>query len=223
MSEATSDETPFDMPLSEAMRTQRAIRRLRPEPVDRRLVLECIDLALKAPNGSNAQNWAFVVVDDPDRIAAIGRLNRAAWRLYRPFADRQYAKDEKTRRLLASVQHQVDNYEQIPMLVVPCIHVPGRVPFVVGPVLGASALYGSIYPAIQNFLLGCRAAGLGACLTTLPLWNVRRVRRVLGLPRSVLPVAVIPVGRPRGRYGPTTRRPLEDVVHLNRYGNRSTG
>src|SRR5207247_6323023 len=50
---------PLDMPLAEAMETQRAIRRLKPDPVDDAVILRCIELALKAPTGSNAQNWEW--------------------------------------------------------------------------------------------------------------------------------------------------------------------
>ncbi|MCC7078099.1 MAG: nitroreductase family protein [Acidimicrobiia bacterium] len=208
------------MPLEEAMRTQRSIRRLRADPVDHDLLLHCVELALKAPTGSNSQGWEFVLVEDRTSVGAIGRLNGFAWRLYGPVGRRQYRRNEQMQRILAAVQHQADNYDDIPALVVPCVRVPFSIPFVIGPVLGASALYGSVYPSIQNFLLACRAAGLGACLTTLPLWNVRRVRKILGLPRGLLPVAVIPVGWPEGRYGPTTRRPVKEVVHLDRFGNR---
>jgi hypothetical protein len=55
---------------------------------------------------------------------------------------------------------------------------------------------------------------------TLPLWSTLLARRALGLPRSVKPCAVIPLGWPRGRYGPTTRRPVGEIVHVDRYGNR---
>ena len=55
----------------------------------------------------------------------------------------------------------------------------------------------------------------------LPLWNVFAARRALGLPRSVVPCAVIPVGWPLGNYGPTRRRPIEDVVSIDQYGNRA--
>src|SRR2546426_11027829 len=72
----------FAMPLEEAMRTQRAIRRLKPDPVDDALVLRLIELALKAPTGSNAQNWEFVVVKDRGVKERLGRLNRGAFRLY---------------------------------------------------------------------------------------------------------------------------------------------
>src|SRR5258705_96176 len=80
--------------------------------------------------------------------------------------------------------------------------------------------YGSIYPSVQNLLLAARAAGLGAALITLPLWSTFLARRALGLPWSVAPCAVIPMGWPRGKYGPTTRRPVGEVVHVDRYGNQ---
>ena len=70
------------MPLEEAMRTQRAIRRLKPDPVDDALVLKLVELALKAPSGSNQQNWEFVVVKDRAVKAQLGNLNRGAWNLY---------------------------------------------------------------------------------------------------------------------------------------------
>src|SRR5215210_285553 len=70
------------MPLEEAMLTQRAIRRLLPDPVDDDIVLRCIELALKAPTGSNGQNWEFVVVKDRDVKAKLARTYRAAWSVY---------------------------------------------------------------------------------------------------------------------------------------------
>ena len=75
MTGRTYDEamTRLAMPLEEAMTTQRAVRRLLPDPVDDRIVLRCIELALKAPTGSNGQNWEFVVVMDVDSKAALGR------------------------------------------------------------------------------------------------------------------------------------------------------
>ena len=99
---------------------------------------------------------------------------------------------------------------------IPCLR--GFIPF--WPRIAVSSLYGSIYPSIQNLLLAARAAGLGAALITLPLWSTWLARRALGLPWTVTPCAVVPLGWPRGRYGPTTRRPVGDVVHLDRYGRQ---
>ena len=103
------------------------------------------------------------------------------------------------------------------MVVVACLN--GWIP--PWPPLAASSLYGSIYPSVQNLLLAARAAGLGAALITLPLWSKLLAQRALGLPFKVTPCAVIPLGWPTGKYGPTKRRPVEEVVSLDRYGNRA--
>ena len=204
------------MPLEDAMRTQRAIRRLKDEPVDDALVLRLIELALKAPTGSNAQNWEFVVVKDAAVKARLARLNRVAFSLYGALG-RRVAGDEKTRKILAAVQWQADHFEEIPVIVVACLK--GFVP--PWPPVAAASAYGSIFPSVQNLLLAARAAGLGAALITLPLWSKFLARRALGLPWNVSPCAVIPLGWPRGRYGPTTRRAVEEVVSLDRFGNRA--
>lgn len=206
----------FAMPLAEAMSTQRAIRRLKTDPVDDELVLRLIELALKAPTGSNAQNWEFLVVRDREVKRKLGKLNRGAWNLYGGLGRRFVKDDPKMLRILDAVQWQADHFEEIPVLVIACLRGP-RLFF---PPVAPSSYYGSIYPSVQNLLLAARAAGLGAALITLPLWSNFLARRVLGLPWSVAPCAVVPLGWPKGRYGPTTRRPVGEVVHLDRYGNR---
>jgi len=207
------------MPLEEAMRTQRAIRRLKPDPVDDDLVLHLIELALKAPTGSNAQNWEFIVVRDPAVKDKLARMNRSAWSLYGGIGRRMAARagDVKMGKILDAVQWQADHFEEIPVIVVACLKsiIP---PW---PPIAANSAYGSIYPSVQNLLLAARAAGLGAALITLPLWSKFRAQRALGLPFTIAPCAVIPLGWPLGKYGPTTRRPVEEVVSLDRYGNRA--
>jgi nitroreductase len=209
----------LDMPLQEAMQTQRAVRRLLPDPVDDEIVLHCIELALKAPTGSNGQNWEFVVVKDPEVKSALGSRYREAWRLYGGIGRRMSKDDEAMLKVLRAVQWQVDHFTELPVLVVACLR-GARVPGVPGPPIQTSSYYGSIYPSVQNLLLAARAMGLGASLITLPLWSVTAARRILGLPASVRPCCVVPLGWPRGRYGPTTRRPVGEVVHLDRYGNQ---
>jgi len=111
----------------------------------------------------------------------------------------------------------VEHFEEIPVLVVACLR--GIRPL--WPPVAVISYYGSIYPSVQNLLLAARAAGLGAALITLPLWSPWLVRRALGLPWRVTPCAVVPLGWPMGRYGPTTRRPVGEVVHLDRYGEQT--
>ncbi|MCV6967675.1 nitroreductase [Mycobacterium intermedium] len=207
------------MPLEEAMRTQRAIRRLKSDPVDDSLVLHLLELAMKAPTGSNAQNWEFIVVKDRAVVGKLARLNRAAINVFGPFYKRALEKrmDEKMLRIEKAVRWQADHFEEIPVIVVACLKgvIPPR------PNLAVTSAYGSIYPAVQNLLLAARAAGLGAALITLPLWNTFAAKRALGLPWNVTPVAVVPLGWPKGKYGPTTRRPVGEFVSLDRYGNRA--
>src|SRR5436190_16692130 len=204
------------MPLREAMESQRAIRRLKPDPVPDDVLYRCIELALKAPTGSNAQNWEWIVVRDPEVKAKLARLNRIPWAVYGRVGRLINRKNAKMLRIMDAVQWQADHYEEIPALVIPCL----RGPRLIAWHGAATAFYGSAYPAVQNFLLAARAEGLGAALTTLPLWSATLARRALGLPFRVQPIAVIPVGWPRGRYGPTSRKPVEQVVHHDRYGNR---
>jgi nitroreductase len=211
------DDHGTGMPLDEAMQTQRAVRRLLPDPVEDDVILRILELATRAPSGGNRQNWEFVVVRDPDVKHQLARLNRQAWSVYRRFAGRKARREESTRKIVAAVQWQADHFEEIPVVIVACLH--GRSPALQPPV-AAATFYGSACPAVQNLLLAARAEGLGAALTTLPLWSTTLARRTLGLPPGVTPVAVVPVGWPRGQYGPTTRRPVGEVVHLDRYGNR---
>ncbi len=191
-------------PLEDVLETQRAVRKVRPDPVDDRLVLRCIELALRAPTGSNGQNWEFVVVKDRATKAKLGRTYKAAWSVYGGIGRRLKRDDEAMQKVLDAVEWQVEHFEEIPVLVVACLK-GARVPLLPPPPIAASSFYGSIYPSVQNLLLAARAMGLGASLVTLPLL-------------SVTPACVVPLGWPRGRYGPTTRRPVADVVHLDRYG-----
>lgn len=209
----------MSMPLEEAMLTQRAVRRVLPDPVDDALVLRCIELALRAPTGSNGQNWEFVIVTDPEPKALLAKRYRQAWSIYGTLGRRMNRKNPSMLKVLDAVQWQVDNFEQIPTLVVPCLK-GSRVPLMPSPPIGPSSYYGSIYPSVQNLLLAARSVGLGASLITLPLWSSTSARRALGLPVSVMPACVVPLGWPRGRYGPTTRRDVGSVTHLNHYGVR---
>jgi nitroreductase len=98
---------PLTVPLEEAMRTQRARRRLRPDPADDALVWRLIERALKAPTGRNAQHWAFVLGKDRAVKARLARLCRLAWGLYGRLGRRFTASDPRMPRILAAVPWQV--------------------------------------------------------------------------------------------------------------------
>src|SRR5213078_4868346 len=120
---AATTASPFSMSLEEAMRTQRAIRRLKADPVDDALVLHLIELALKAPTGSNAQNWEFIMVKDRAVKAKLGRMNRQAFNIYGSIGRRIAARtnDESAMKIIRAVQWQADHFEDTPVVVVACL------------------------------------------------------------------------------------------------------
>ena len=214
----------LDMPLESAMMSQRAIRRLLPDPVDDALVLKCIDLGLHAPTGNDGQNWEFVVVKDVAVKEKLAQRYRQAWVLQRDVVLRRaIAESESMAKIVGSIQWQIDHFAEIPVLVVACLRLgarDGRLPVVRMQYAAESAYWGSIYPSVQNMLLAARAMGLGASLITLPLWSQASARAILGLPGAVHPICIVPMGWPRGRYGPTTRKPVDEVAHRDVFGNR---
>lgn len=206
---------PEEIGLFEAMYTQRAIRRLRPDPVPENLLRRVLEAATKAPSGGNRQPWNFLVVRDAGLRKAIAGYYRQAW-------DRTYGallpsaleqQDEATKRNLRGAQHLAEHMAEVPVLVFACLRnapPPGGE--------NVSSHYGSIFPAVQNLLLAARGLGLGASLTTLHKLYEPRVKELLGVPAEVELVALVPLGYPEGRYGPNRRLPVEKVVYYDRWG-----
>lgn len=208
------------MPMADAMRTQRAVRRLHLEPVSHEVLLPLLELSLKAPTSSNTQDWMYLVVEDRAQKAALGKLYRRLYDVFNPIVTKQAKGDPQELRNMAPGQWQAENFADLPVFVIPCYRRNIKHSPVGRPQIKVASFYGSVYPAVQNLLLACRAVGLGASLQTLPIWNVPRARKILGLPRTMVPVCIIPIGWAKGNYGPTTRRPIGEVVHVDTYGNR---
>ena len=119
------------------------------------------------------------------------------------------------------------NQEGIEAVEAECVGFPGRV---VGMVLNlaeedrvglAPPSFGSVYPCVQNVLLGCRAKGLGASLTTMHQVFEQELLEKLGIPDTHGIVAVIPIGYPEGNFGPVTRKPSVELTYYDRWGQGS--
>ena len=210
----------LDMPLQDAMRTQRAVRRLHLDPVSHDVLLPLLELSLKAPTSSNTQDWCYVVVEGQAQKERLARLYRPLYRTFSPLERRAARGDEARLRGMRPGEWQAEHFAELPVFVVPCYRRNLKHRPVGRPQISVASYYGSVYPAVQNLLLGCRAVGLGASLQTLPIWLAPVARRILGLPRAMNPVCIIPIGWARGKYGPTTRRPIGEVVHLDTFGNQ---
>jgi nitroreductase len=185
---------------------QRACREFRDDPVDEATVLRLLEVATRAPSAENTQPWVFVVVRDAQRRAAIGELTRRAW----THGARQFSEGRLSPGLLEDVEGgALGGIAAAPVLVV----VAGDTRLAVEAVLGAS-----IYPAVQNLLLGATALGLGSALTTLPTVAGSEFADLVGLPPEVKPLAVVPLGWPARRLGPSRRVPVADKAHAEVYG-----
>ena len=194
------------MPLGEAIYSLRAIRRVRPNPIPDDDLRTILDAAIHAPNGGNAQPWRFLVLRDPQVRAKLAPLYREAWWAKRRDQGIRGPEDipahDKSAR---AAMRLADEFGRAPVVVVVCATAKG-----------AGAM-GSVIPAVQNLLLAARALGIGGTITTLHADVEERVHALLGIPASAQIVYCVPLGYPRGRLGPTTRKPLAEVAAFDRW------
>jgi nitroreductase len=207
--------TEGEIGLFEAMYTQKAIRRLKPDPVPDELVTKLLEAATKAPSGGDRQPWAFIVIRDEATKTKLGAWYRDAWdSTYGRLPQEARVANESFARMYRSAEHLAFHLAQAPVLIMVCA---ASMP----PGLGgaaASSHYGSVYPAVQNLLLAARGLGLGAALTTLHKLHEDEAKALLGIPDSAETVALIPIGYPKGKYGPAARKPLSEVAFNERWG-----
>ena len=190
-------------------------------------IKECMDLAVQAPTGSNAQGWQFVFVTDQEKRQKIGEYYREAFSHYRhmPFAihklhadsaDASLAKSQE--RSASSADFLADNMGKAPVLMIPCI--AGRIDNAEGANASVQAgTMGSIIPAAWSFMLAARARGIGTAWTTLHLAHEKAVAELLGIPyESFTQVALIPIAYTKGTdFKPAYRPPVESVMHINQW------
>ena len=224
--------------LFETIYSARAIRRFKPDPVPEELLTRILDAAIRAPSAGNAQNWAFIVVRDPQQRHRLGAIYRRASDIVAQFYAARgrpsHMTDEQYRRLMSSGSYRWNHMGEAPVLLVPCLKFEAlpSPPATVVPVdlqakyqeLRLNRLSGaSIYPAIQNIILACRAVGLGTLITTNHTVLDEEVAAVLALTREMRTYALMPIGYPRDKFGPLSRRPVAEVACSDRYGTMWPG
>ena len=186
-------------------------------PVERKVLEECLELALQAPTGSNLQQWRFVVISDADKRKQIADLYRKAFMIYAsapPPGDQPLASDDpratQRDKVVTSAVHLADNMHRCPLLVIPCYE--GRVEN--SGALAQASFYGSILPAAWSLMLALRSRGLGSAWTTLHLMFEKEAADVLGIPDNVTQTCLLPVAYFLGDdFKPAKRLPLEQVVN----------
>jgi len=205
------------MDVYEALYTTRAMRRVLPDPIPPDVQAAILDAAIRAPSGGNAQNWRFILVDDPVVKAQLGPLYREciallwqtayAERLAHARANPDDPASAPLLRVQASTQYLADHFEGVPLYLMA---------FSRNDPSG-----GSIYPAVWSAQLAARAQGVGSALTTvLGIFRREETLRVLGVPadRGWEMACCVSFGYPTGRWGVAPRRPVHEVAFRNTWG-----
>ncbi len=209
---------PDTVGLLEGLTTTRAIRRYRNEPVPREALRAMLFAATRGPSGSNRQPFRFVVLTDGPKARAakklIGEGARRIWGAKRE-ADAYDAGsgarvDSPKSRMARTMQRYVDEFERVPVLILPCL-VRYRAPT---PMEGAS-----VYPACQNLLLAARALGYGGAFTGFHVPVENELRALLGIPDGPFVAGTITIGKPEGHHGPVRRRPIAELVFEESWGD----
>jgi nitroreductase len=202
----------------EVMSTARTIRRFDDRPVDDATLARCLEAATWAPSGANAQEWRFVVLRSPQQREVVAeaaaralKVIEVAYSLTRPAAD-DVSRRARDNRATYELHDRAGEFTSV-------LFAQKRLRMASDMLLG-----GSIFPAMQNFLLAARAQGLGACLTSWASYGGEELlRSAVGVPDDWMLAGHVVVGWPKGKHGPVRRRPWQDAVNLDHWGERAPG
>jgi nitroreductase len=216
-----------EMGIYETMRTLRAVRRLRPDPIPDDVLHRVLEAATWAPTGANLQPWRIVVVKDRALKEPLGKLYNERWTAYstqyRGAIPASASPDARARaeRTLAAGDYLGAHFGRTPVIAMFCFN-PKNMAITDARQQRISVVGGgSVYPAVENLLLACRAEGLGCVLTTLLCQCEPEVRKLLAIPDPWYTAAAIPIGYPVGRgHGPLIRRPVEQLAYLDTWGRQ---
>ena len=200
------------MSLGDAMFTQRAIRRFKPDPIPDDVLEDIMEATIRAPNGGNTQQWRFVIVKDEENRRKLGELYREAWWAKRADAGIMGPEDlPPGKNSMQSARRLADEIGKTPVMVLICATAKG------------AQAAGSVIPSAQNMLLAARAFGIGGTITTLHPVVEERVHTLFGIPDDAQVVYCMPLGYPRGSFGSVQRKPLTEVCGVESWDNSYPG
>jgi nitroreductase len=207
--------------VDEVLTTTRSVRKRLDfdKPVPREVLMECLDLALQAPTGSNAQGWQWVFVEDAEKRKAIGDIYLTNARGYLSVPPPEYAEGDTRGERMGAVRdsaiYLAEHMHDAPVLLIPCLE--GKVEQ--APLGLSASFWASLFPAVWSFCLALRSRGLGTCWTTLHLRNdgEKRAAEVLGIPHAKYSQGgLFPIAYTKGTdFRPAKRLPAERLTHWN--------
>ena len=202
-----------------AIVSRRDVRVFRPDPIPPAILARLLRAAHQGPSVGFMQPWNFIVIVDAElkrRVhAMVARETEAAASDF----------DDARRDVYRSLK--LDGVLEAPInLCVTCD--PTRFgPGVIGRHTIRETDLFSVCCAIENLWLAARAEGVGVGWVSI-LRN-EELRRILGVPEPVFPVAYLCIGFPNGfpdrpmleTIGWAPRLELSDLVYVNAWGARS--
>jgi nitroreductase len=202
--------------------SMRAMRRLKPDPIPEATLKKIIDAGIHAPSGGNAQGWAFVLVRDADAKRFIRDHYYGMWQQFATLRKPLATLTPAQVRQYHAADHLAEHLHEVPVLLLACVR-KGYPPFDKFGYERASVatVHGSIYPAVQNIMLACRALGIGTVLTTVHYCFEEELKQHFGIPTEMEVSALLPLGYPQGNFGPTKRKPVETVIHWDRWQKKT--
>lgn len=204
-----------DTPLLEGLRTARAIRRLRPDPVPRELIRKVCEAGTFAPSGGNRQPWVFVAVDDAEKRQWVADRYRPVFQQYiAPAMERAEAENfaEPLKRNMRAALYLAEHLHEAPVLL-----------FIAGWKRRGEPQLQALFPCAQNILLACRAVGLGGSFTTLHRSFGDECDAMLGLPPEIPSAVMLPIGWPKGRHGRPPRHSVDSKLSWNDFDAQQIG
>ena len=192
-----------------------------PRDVEPQVIQDCIDIAMQAPTGTNAQNWAFVVITDPAKKKFIADAYRNGGEMmagsgYPPPLEPGDPREHVMPKVMESAGYLGEILEQVPVFVIACVR--GRVESV-PMVIAQASTYGSILPAAWSFMLALRSRGLGTAWTTIHLFQEQAISELLGIPDDWTQTVLFPVAYYTGDdFKPAHRLPSDTMTHWDSWG-----
>ncbi len=191
------------------LRTTRSVRRNLDlqRPIERPVLLDCINNAVQAPTGMAGESWRFVVVDEPQ---AKSRLAQLYGEVLTALLEQRGMAMKPTHNAL------LNNLPIMPALIFVC--APCRNSGSTEDTAAEVAYYGSILPAAWSLMLSLRARGIGATWTTLLAARQSEVAEIVNMPEDHRHLVMLPVGYTKNaRLKPAERKPAEEVTYFNQW------
>lgn len=176
------------MNLYELIQKRQSDRKYDSRPVDRDMVIKCLESARLAPSACNSQPWKFVVVDEPELLKEMA--SAAAGMGMNKFA------------------------AQAPVIVAVVLEKMNFTASIGSVIKDKEYSLLDVGIAVEHFCLQATELGLGTCI--LGWFDEKKVKKLLGIGNRRVPL-LITLGYAAGEHRQKSRKSLEEISSRNKY------